>query len=73
MHLEDLEVTENIIENPFKFLKSNLSNEIKTRFGSGFYPAVVSHLQSFMHGQTDSLTGKGKLESWSTVFDKFIG
>ena len=73
MHLEDFEVTETLIESPFKFLESDLSDEIKRRFGSGFYPAVVSHLQSFMHGETDSLTGKGKLETWSIVFDKFIG
>jgi len=73
MHLEDFEVTERFIETPFKFLNSDLSDEIKRRFGSGFYPAVVSHLQSFMHAETDSLTGKGKLETWNAVFDKFTG
>ena len=73
MHLEDIEVTDTMIESPFKFLESDLSDEIKKRFGAGFYPAVVSHLQSFMHAETDSLTGKGTVEAWSIVFDKFTG
>jgi hypothetical protein len=71
--LEDFEVTERLIESPFKFLGSDLSDEVKKRFGAGFYPAVVSHLQSFMLGETDSLTGVGELEAWSTVFDRFTG
>ncbi|MGA9573158.1 MAG: hypothetical protein WBS20_04330 [Lysobacterales bacterium] len=73
MHLQDLEVTDSLIENPFKFLGSDISDEIKKRFGERFYPAVASHLQSFMLGETDSLTGLGELEAWSTVFDKFPG
>jgi hypothetical protein len=71
MHLEDFEVTESLIESPFKFLGSELSDEIKRRFGSDFYPAVVSHLQSFMLGESDSLKGMEKLKAWSAVFDKF--
>jgi hypothetical protein len=73
MQLKEIEVTETLIESPFKFLESDHSDEIKKRFGAGFYPAVVSHLQSFIHGETDSLTGKGAVEGWSTVFDKFTG
>jgi len=73
MQLEDIELTEDLIESPFKFLHSDLSDEIKKRFGAGFYLAVTSHLQSFMLGHTDSLTGMGELEAWSAVFDKFSG
>jgi len=73
MHLEDLEPTESLVESPFKFLHSDISDEIKKRFGAEFYVAVASHLQSFMLGNTDSLTGMSELEAWSAVFDKFSG
>ena len=73
LHLEDIEITEGLIESPFKFLGSDISDEIKKRFGAGFYPAVASHLQGFMLAKTDSLTGMAELEAWSAVFDKFSG
>jgi hypothetical protein len=71
MHLEEFEVTGSFIEHPFKFLNSEISDEIKKRYGAGFYPAVAKHLQNFMLGATDSLTSMGELEAWSVVFDSF--
>ena len=73
MHTDDLEVTEQLIESPFKFLNSQLSGEIKKRFGANFYPAVVSHLRGFMLGERDSLKGLGKLKAWGTLLDDFLG
>ena len=73
LHLNDFELTEKLIESPFKFLDSELSDEAKKRFGAGFYPAVVNHLRGFTLGETNSLTGMGKIKAWSTVFDKFPG
>ena len=71
LHLEDYEVTDSLLESPFKFLGSNLSDEIKKRFGAGFYPAAARHLQSFMLGESDSLAGMTELEAWNTVFDRY--
>ena len=68
MHLEDFEVSDSLIERPFKFLNSDTSDEIKKRFGAEFYPAVASHLQSFMLGETETLTGIGELEAWNLCF-----
>jgi len=73
LHLDDSEVTQRLIESPFRFLNSKLSEEIKKRFGSGFYPAVANHLQGFMLGQRDSLKGLGQLKAWATVFDECSG
>jgi hypothetical protein len=68
VHLEDFEVTDSLIESPFKYLNSDISEEIKKRFGAEFYPAVASHLQRFMLGETDSLTGIEELEAWNLCF-----
>jgi len=73
LHLDELEVTEKLIESPFKFLGSRFSTEIKSRFGAGFYPAVAKHLHDFVVGKTDSLISLGRVKAWGTVFDEFSG
>ena len=73
LHLDDLEVTEKLIESPFKFLNSRFSTEIKTRFGADFYPAVAKHLHGFVVGKRDSLISLGRLKAWGIVFDEFCG
>ena len=69
--MDDIEVSERLIRKPFKFLGSNLSVEIKKRFGAGFYPAAARHLHRFMLGDADSLTEAGGLEARNTVFDRY--
>lgn len=71
MHLEDLEVTEKLIESPFKFLGSRFSAEIKKRFGPDFYPAVAKHLHHYMLGERNSLLSIGNLKAWGSVLDEF--
>ena len=71
LHLDDHEVSHKLIQSPFKFLNSRFSNEIKSRFGSGFYPAVAKHLHDFVLGKSDSLAGMAKLKAWGTVIDEF--
>lgn len=71
LHLSELEVSGKLIKSPFKFLNSRFSSEIKSRFGSGFYPAVASHLQGYMLNKRDSLVSMGKLLAWGTVLDEF--
>jgi len=73
MQMEEFEVTDSVVKKPFQFLDSDLSDEVKKRFGAGFYPAVASHLQKFMLGEADSLTGMGELDAWSAVFDRYTG
>ena len=73
MHAKDQEVTDKIVESPFKFLRSHLSVELKKRFGSAFYPAVAHHLQGFMRGERDSLKREEKLRAWGTLLDDFPG
>jgi len=73
LHLDELELTEKLIESPFKFLGSRFSTEIKSRFGAGFYPAVAKHLHDFVVGKTDSLISLGRVKAWGTVFDEFSG
>jgi hypothetical protein len=71
--VSDKEVTDQMVESPFKFLRSHLSVEIKKRFGSAFYPAVAHHLQGFMRGERDSLKSVEKLKAWGTLLDDFPG
>jgi len=73
LHLDELEVTEKLLKSPFKFLNSRFSTEIKSRFGSGFYPAVAHHLHDFMLGKRDSLMSLGRLKAWGSVVDEFSG
>ena len=73
LHLADQEVTEKSITSPFKFLNSRFSSEIKTRFGSDFYPAVAKHLHDFTLGKTDSLVSQGRIKAWGTAVDAFSG
>ena len=73
LHLDDQEVTEKLINSPFKFLNSRFSTEIKTRFGAEFYPAVAKHLHDFILGKSNSLMSLGRLKAWGTVFDEFSG
>jgi hypothetical protein len=73
LHLDEQEVTEKLIKSPFKFLNSRFSAEIKSRFGSDFYPAVAKHLHDFVLGKTDSLVSLARLKAWGTVFDGFSG
>jgi len=73
LQTDDMEVTDQLIKSPFKFLKSQLSGEIKKRFGTGFYPAVTHHLQGFMLGQRNSLKGLEKLKAWGSLLDDFPG
>ena len=55
LHLDEQEVTANLFKTPFKFLRSQFSAEIKSRFGPMFYFAVAKHLRAFMMGKADSL------------------
>ena len=71
MHLDEVEVTEKIIESPFKFLHSRFSTEIKSRFGPEFYPAVAKHLHDFVLGKNDSLMSEGRVKAWGSVVDEF--
>ena len=73
MSLDEIELTEELIEYPFNFLNSQLSDEIKKRFGPKFYLAVVSHLQGFTLGKRDSVKGLEKLKAWSSVLEEFSG
>ncbi len=73
MHLDDLEVTEKLINSPFKFLNSRFSTEMKSRFGSDFYPAVAKHLHDFVLGKRNSLMSLGRVKAWGTVVDEFSG
>jgi hypothetical protein len=69
LHLEDFEVTDKLLESPFKFLGSRFSTEIKTRFGPDFYPAVAKHLHDFVVGKSETMTGLSKIQAWGAVFD----
>jgi len=69
LHLEDFEVTDKLLESPFKFLGSRLSTEIKSRFGARFYPAVAKHLHDFVVGKADSLTNLAKIQAWGAAVD----
>ena len=71
LQLDEQEVTEKLIKSPFKFLNSRFSTEIKSRFGSDFYPAVAKHLHDFMLGKKDSLMSEGRVKAWGTVVDEF--
>ena len=73
LHVDDIEVTEKLIKSPFKLLNSRFSTEIKSRFGSDFYPAVAKHLHDFVLGKSSSLISEGRVKAWGTVFDKFAG
>jgi len=69
LHLDDQDVTDKLLESPFKFLGSRLSTEVKNRFGPDFYPAVAKHLHDFVVGKTDTLTGLSKIQAWGAVMD----
>ena len=69
LHLDDLEVSEEMIKSPFKFLNSRISNEIKKRFGPDFYIAVARHLHGYMLGKKNSLVGQARLKAWGSVVD----
>jgi len=71
--LAEQEVTEKLITSPFKFLNSRFSTEMKSRFGSDFYPAVAKHLHDFVVGKSNSLVSMGRLQAWGAVVDKFSG
>ena len=73
LHQDEMEVTDKLIKNPFKFLNSRFSSEIKHRFGADFYPAVAKHLQGFMQGKLESVVSLAKLQAWGRVFDEFSG
>lgn len=73
LQLDDQEVTGKLIKSPFKFLHSRFSTEIKSRFGSDFYPAVAKHLHDFILGKRDSLTSVARLKAWGMVVDDFSG
>jgi len=73
LHLDEQEVTEKLIDSPFKFLNSRFSTEIKSRFGSDFYPAVAKHLHDFVLGRSNSLISLARVKAWGTVFDTFSG
>ncbi len=73
LHLGEQEVTEKLIESPFKFLNSRFSTEIKSRFGSDFYPAVAKHLHDFVVGKKNSLMSQGRVKAWGIVVDEFSG
>jgi len=66
-----LEITDRLVESPFKFLKSQLSAEIKKRFGSAFYPAIAHHLHGFTLGERESLKQMEKLKAWGALLDEF--
>jgi len=69
--VDEQEVTEKLVKSPFKFLNSRFSAEIKSRFGSDFYPAVAKHLHDFVLGKRDSLVSLARLKAWGTVVDEF--
>jgi len=69
LHLDDAEVTDKLLESPFKFMGSRLSTEVKNRFGANFYPAVAKHLHDFVVGKTGTLTGLSKIQAWGVVVD----
>jgi len=69
LHTDDFEVTDKLLESPFKFLGSRFASEIKTRFGAIFYPAVAKHLHDFVVGKSESLTGLSKIQAWGAVVD----
>lgn len=71
LHLDDLVVTDKIIESPFKFLGSRFSAEIKSRFGADFYPAVAKHLHDFVVGKSNSVTNLARIKAWGAVVDQF--
>ena len=73
MHMDNHEITDQLVRSPFKFLKSQLSGEIKKRFGSAFYPAVAHHLQDFTLGKRKSLRNLEKLKAWGVLLDEFPG
>ncbi len=73
LQLDEQEVTDKLIKSPFKFLNSRFSTEIKSRFGTDFYPAVAKHLHDFMLGKSDSLISEGKVKAWGTVVDAYSG
>ncbi len=73
LQLDDSEVTEKMIESPFKFLNSRFSTEIKSRFGPDFYPAAAKHLHDFMLGKADSLMSQARIKAWGTVVDGYSG
>jgi len=69
LHVDETEVTDKLIESPFKFLGSRFSTEIKNRFGADFYPAVARHLHDFVIGKSESMTSLSKIQAWGAVFD----
>lgn len=71
LHLSEVEVTEKLIESPFKFLNSRFATEIKSRFGTDFYPAVAKHLHDFVLGKAESLMSLGRVKAWGAVVDEF--
>ena len=73
LFLDDHEVSEKLIQSPFKFLNSRFAAEIKHRFGPDFYPAVAKHLHDFVLGKADSLMSEGRLKAWGLVVDRFAG
>lgn len=73
LFLDEHEVSDKLIQSPFKFLNSRFANEIKHRFGPDFYPAVAKHLHDFVLGKVDSLVSEGRLKAWGVVVDRFAG
>jgi hypothetical protein len=71
LHLDEVEVTANLFKTPFKFLHSQFSAEIKSRFGPRFYFAVAKHLRAFMMGENDSLLHVERLQAWGQVVDEY--
>jgi len=72
LHQDDFELTDKLLESPFKFLGTRFSTEIKTRFGAIFYPAVARHLHDFVVGKSDSLTSLAKIQAWGAVVDSYV-
>lgn len=71
--MDKMEITDQMVTSPFKFLKSQLSAEIKKRFGSAFYPAIAHHLHGFTLGERESLKNLEKLKAWGILLDEFPG
>ena len=71
LQLDEQELTANLFKTPFKFLRSQFSAEIKSRFGPVFYPAVAKHMRGFMMGKTDSLAQVERLQAWGRVVDGY--
>jgi hypothetical protein len=69
--MDEMEVSDQLIESPFKFLRSPLSAEVKKRFGTDFYRAVASHLHGFTLAKRNSLAGLEKLKAWGSLVDGF--